>query len=133
MFIYDTNEFPYEEFGDEIKRKIRIISSPYTTGEERCSIVVATLPPGGISEGHIHEDADEYICFDTAGEAILGDEKFIMKKDSILFAKKGVFHECRNTSNETMTLFCIFIPALEPYGMYPKLITKTKEFLEAAE
>ena len=45
MNVGRIEEFPFVEFGDEIKRKVRLIVSPDTTGEERLSIVSVNLPP----------------------------------------------------------------------------------------
>ena len=54
-----------------------------------------------------------------------------MGRNSIVHARKGVLHECRNTNEtEELNLLCIFIPALKPYGKYPDLIKKTNVFLD---
>ena len=55
---------------------MRLIVSPQTTGEERVSIVYTSVPPGAVSEGHIHEDFDEYIHFDIAGRVIVDGEAY---------------------------------------------------------
>ena len=40
-------DFPFAEFGSDPVRKVRILVSPQTTGEDRCSIVITSVPPGG--------------------------------------------------------------------------------------
>ena len=61
MILFNLEDFPYTEFGEAPVRKVRLLISPQTTGEKRCSIVVSTVPPGGVSEGHTHAGSDEYI------------------------------------------------------------------------
>ena len=128
--IYACNEFPAEYFGEEITREIRLIVAPETTGEENIRIVTATLPAGAISEGHIHPDADEYILFDIPGKAILDGVEHDVPANGLLHAVAGSKHECINTDPvRTLHLYCVFVPAFEPYGRYPQLIEKTKVYL----
>jgi quercetin dioxygenase-like cupin family protein len=128
--VYDTMNFPFAEFGEGKTRKVRLIVSPETTGDEGLSLVYTTIPPGAVSEGHIHPDFDEYIFFDTGGRAILNGEVFEVPSKGLIRAKAGVKHECVNTSeDETLGLFCVFIPPLKPYGKYPLLIEETKKYL----
>lgn len=51
MKVFNFNDFPFVEFGENPVRQIRLMVSPYTTGEKRCSIVISSLPPGAISVG----------------------------------------------------------------------------------
>ncbi len=131
MNIFDINKMPYAEFGNTIKRKVRLVISPDTTGEERMAIVQVNIPPGGISEGHLHLESDEYILFDNDGAVILDGKRREVFKGSLIHAVKGVMHECVNTSTDKeLNLTCIFVPPFEPYGQYPELIKKTKDFLQ---
>jgi uncharacterized cupin superfamily protein len=128
--ILNFEDFPFAEFGEEPKRKVRLLVSPETTGEKRCDIVVTTVPPGGISEGHVHTESDEYIYFDIGGKARLDGIEYTISPRSFVHAAKGVCHECENTSDRELTLVCFFVPAFEPYGKYPEIIEKTKKMLE---
>lgn len=131
MVVFNIGEFPYTEFGEGLKRKVRLVMSPFTTGDERFSIVHVNVPPGGISEGHTHEDSDELIYFDNDGKAIVDNEEFIVEKNSLVLAPRGKKHECINTSKtEELNLLCFFIPFLKPYGAYNELIDKTRLFLK---
>ena len=131
MNIFDINKMPYAEFGSTIKRKVRLVISPDTTGEERVAIVQVNIPPGGISEGHLHLESDEYILFDNDGAIILDGKRHKVFKGSLIHAVKGMMHECVNTnSDKELNLTCIFVPPFEPYGLYPELIKKTKDFLQ---
>lgn len=131
MDIFDIDKLPYSEFGSIIKRKVRLVISPATTGEERVAIVHVNIPPGGISEGHLHRECDEYILFDNDGAVVLDGKRQDVNKGSLVHAVKGVMHECINTSdNIELNLTCVFVPPFEPYGLYPELIKRTKDFLK---
>lgn len=128
MQVYNLQDFPFVEFGENPTRIIRLMISPQTTEEHRCSIVIAIIPPRGISEGHIHKESDEYIYFDIGGKIIIDGKEYEVKEKSIAFASKGTQHESVNTSaDRELTLVCFFLPAFKPYGKYPELIEKTKE------
>jgi quercetin dioxygenase-like cupin family protein len=130
--IYNITDFPFAEFGEPEKtRQVRLVVSPETTGEERFSIVYTMVPPGAVSEGHVHADFDEYIFFDIGGKLILDGKSFDVPEKALVHAKAGQKHECINTSKDkTLGLFCVFSPPLKPYGKYPELITATKAYLE---
>ncbi len=131
MKVFNLKDFPFAEFGENPTRLIRLLVSPQTTGEQRCSIVIGSIPPGGISEGHTHQESDEYIYFDIGGKFVLGGEEYEVTEKSLAFAPKGTIHECVNmTKDKTLTLVCFFLPAFEPYGKYPELIERTKEFIK---
>ena len=128
--LYDTMRFPCEEFGEGVTRQVRLIISPQTTGEERVSLVYTIVPPGGLSEGHVHPDFDEYIFFESEGRAVLDGDAFDVPAKAVVHAKAGVKHECINSSEgEDLRLFCVFVPPLKPYGKYDSLIEKTNAYL----
>lgn len=131
MKVFNLEDFPYAEFGENPVRKVRLLVSPQTTGEQRCSVVVSSVPPGGLSEGHVHNGSDEYIYFDIGGEFVIDRKHYKVKEKSVVLAPKGTKHECINTSkDEELTLLCFFLPPFEIYGKYPELIEKTKEYIE---
>ncbi len=81
----------------------------------------------------MHHECDEYILFDNDGAVILDGKRFEVNKGSLIHAVKGVVHECINTSNnEELNLACVFVPPFEPYGFYPELIKRTKDFMNNA-
>ena len=130
MKVFNFHEFPFVEFSEEPTRKVRILISPETTGEKKFSIVVSSLPLLGVSEGHTHMESDEYIFFDIEEKFILNGKKYQVEDKGIVFAPKGSVHECLNASKKKdLTLLCFFTPPLKPYGKYPELIKKTKEFI----
>ena len=131
MQMVELYTLPCEKFGDPAteQREIRLPFSPQTTGGE-VTIVSCRLPPHGISEAHVHEDCDEYILFPADGEVMIDGVTHPVKANSVVRAQRGESHECRNTSDEVMYLYCVFAPALKPYGRYPSLIEKTNAYLK---
>ena len=81
----------------------------------------------------IHADCDEYILFSSDGEVVIDGKTIPVKGNTVVRAQRGESHECRNTSHEAMYLYCVFSPALTPYGRYPQLIEKTKAFLKTRQ
>ncbi|MDR3551716.1 MAG: hypothetical protein P4L75_01200 [Clostridia bacterium] len=131
MEVTDIYQLPAAECGTGIKRAIRLVASPETTGEERIMIVHVVVPPLGISEGHTHPYSSEYIMFSIPGKAVLDGKEFDVPRMGVVHAKPGVLHECRNTSDtEALELYCVFTPPFEPYGIYPDLIAKSNAHLQ---
>lgn len=134
MCVYDTDQFPYVEFGNDLKRQIRMIFSPDIGNAQGVNIVTATIPPGGISEGHTHPDSDEIIHFSIAGKAVIDGQELDVPANGFIFAGKNSVHECVNkSSSENLELICIFTPAFKPYGKYPELIERTRAYLAERE
>lgn len=134
MYVFNIDDFPYLEFGNDLKRKVRLIMSPFTSEKGDMTIVHVELPPKGISEGHVHDDCDEIIHFDHDGKVIIDGNEYLVKKNSVVFAQKGKTHECINISEKDhLNLLCIFVPPFKPYGLYPELIEKTKFYLDKQE
>jgi len=133
MTLFDTKAFPFLSFGEGAShREVRLVVSPQTTGEKRLSIVHTTVPPGCMSQGHAHDGFDEYIYFDIGGKAIVDGKEYEVPPMGLLHARSGQVHECVNLSpDKTLSLLCVFVPPLTPYGRYPQLIEDTKAFLES--
>jgi mannose-6-phosphate isomerase-like protein (cupin superfamily) len=125
------DDLPCIEFGSDVRRKVRLVVSPWTIPGGGAAVVHVTIPPGGVSEGHVHPDCDEIIHFDRAGLVVIDGEEMPVRKNSVVVAAKGCVHECRNTSRrQTLRLLCFFSPAFQPYGRYPELIAMMSGYLE---
>jgi len=134
MYVFNIDEFPYVEFGENPKRKIRLVMSPFTSPKSDVAIAHALIPVGGVSEGHIHEECDEIIYFENDGKVVIDGAEYAVKKNSIVLAPRGAKHECINTSgSEDLKLLCVFVPPFKPYGRYPELIEATKRYLERSK
>jgi quercetin dioxygenase-like cupin family protein len=129
-YVYSAKELPFAEFGEGVKRRVRLVFSPDIGNSEAVNIVTCEVPPGAVSEGHVHPDSDEIIRFSIAGRAVIDGREYEVPPGGFLFAPRGSKHECVNTSpGETLDLLCVFYPAFAPYGKYPELIEETKRYL----
>jgi mannose-6-phosphate isomerase-like protein (cupin superfamily) len=128
--VFHIEDLPYAKRDPFPQRTVRLVASPETTGPGSLTITYVHVPPMGISNGHIHDKSDEYILFLNDGKVILDDEEVLIKQNSVVLAKKGVWHECVNTSDTcSLILYCVYMPALEPFGVFHELIQKTNLYL----
>ncbi|MFC1903458.1 cupin domain-containing protein [Chloroflexota bacterium] len=131
--VYDGWEFPAVKIGPPTERYLKLIMCPETTGYEKATILFSHIPPGGSTGMHTHPDSDEIIYFVGRGEGIMDREKVALETDSVIFAPKGVEHECRNTSEtETLKLFCVFLPPMKLSEALTKLAQETKKYLASS-
>ena len=128
-FVYDGWEFPSVKAEPPSERFLKIIMSPEVSGYNEATVLFSHIPPSSSTGMHTHT-SDEIMYVVGRGESQVGGEVRKLETDSVIFAPKGVEHECRNTSEtETLKLFCIYIPPLKPSPLLEKLIDKTKSCL----
>lgn len=134
MSVYNVEDFPHVVFGEgnpQQARNVRIIISPELNNEKGITVVTVALPAGSLSDAHVHEDNDEYICFNKEGFTVINGVRYEVPANSIVHAPKGSLHACGNEStDESIHLICIYTPALKPYGKFFELIEKTKRYLQ---
>jgi quercetin dioxygenase-like cupin family protein len=129
QFVFDVWKYPAVQADPPNLRFLKVIMSPEVNGYKPATILFSLIPPGSTTGKHTH-DSDEIMCVTGRGESWVGEEHRNLETDSVIFAPKGVEHECRNTSDtETLKLFCVYIPALKPTPLVEKSIGKTKMFL----
>jgi len=129
-FVYDGWKFPSAKADPPNTRFLKIIMSPEVSGYNEATILFSHIPPGSGTGVHTHT-SDEIMYVIGRGESRVGDEVTKLETDSVIFAPKGVAHECRNTSEtETLKLFCVYIPPLKPSPLLEKLIDETKGYLK---
>jgi len=104
------------------ERVLKVLMCPELGNVEGLTILVSIIMPGSTTGLHTH-DVDEYMYVVTGrGESIAEGESSPVESDSVIFAPKGVEHEVRSTSEETLKLFCVYVPALKPAGYFEKAI-----------
>jgi len=129
-YVYDGWKFPSVMAEPPNARFLKIIMSPEVNNYEEATILFSHIPPGSSTGMHTHT-SDEIMYVIGRGESQVGDEVIKLETDSVIYAPKGVQHECRNTSEtETLKLFCVYIPPLKPSPLLERLIEKTKEYLK---
>jgi len=131
--VYEGWKFPSIKVETPHIRYLKLIVSPETTGYEKATVLFCHIPPGGGTGRHTHPNSDEIIHFVGRGEGTIGGDKVQIETDSVMIAPMGVEHECWNTSEtETLKLFCVFIPSLEPSEVLQELIGKTNKYLKGS-
>ncbi|MEM2904966.1 MAG: cupin domain-containing protein [Candidatus Bathyarchaeia archaeon] len=99
------------------ERVLKMLVSPETGDSEHMSILFSIISPSSTTGLHRHESGDECMYVATGrGTFICGSERTPIGPDVLLVAKKGVEHEIRNESEETMKLVAVFSPPLKPTG-----------------
>ena len=127
--VYNGWEYPAAKADPPNARFLKIIMSPELNDYQNATILFSHIPPGSTTGVHTHP-VDEIMYVVGRGEGQVGDEVTELQTDSVIFATKGIEHECRNTSeSETLKLFCVYVPPLEPSPMLTELIEKTKKVI----
>jgi len=120
-------EVPSYKVDPPNERTLQILYSPQIDKNIKdVTVLMSTLfPHGGRSGLHTH-DVDEIMYIITGrGEGVEGDKVFDIEPGVIIYAPAGVRHECRNFSDETMQILCIYIPSL-PDDVVEKFVKNAK-------
>ncbi len=125
--VYKGWEYPSVKADAPAERFLKIIMSPEVSGYEHATVLFSHIPVGGTTGVHTHT-SDEIMYVVGRGDGMVGGKKSKLETDSVIFAPKGIEHECRNTSDtDTLKLFCVYIPALQPSPLVKEPIEKTKK------
>jgi mannose-6-phosphate isomerase-like protein (cupin superfamily) len=130
QFVFNGWELPSVKADPPRERFLKLISCPEVTGYDKATILFSHIPAGSGTGLHTHPDSDEIMFFVGRGEGAIGGEKFKLETDSVLVVLKGVEHECRNTSTETLKIYCVYIPPLKLSPMLAELAENTKKHLK---
>ena len=96
------------------ERSLQILFSPQVDGDmENFTALMSTIAPHSGQTGPHTHPVDELIYIITGrGEGEEDGKTFKIKPGTIIYAKAGVLHNCKNYSDETMQMYCIYVPAL---------------------
>ena len=112
------------------ERVLKVLMSPELGNTKDVTVLISIISPGSTTGLHTH-DVDEYMYVVTGkGESVEQGEVSKVEPDTVIFARKGVEHEVRSISEETLKLFCVYVPALKPSGYFEKAIAMAKEKLK---
>ena len=124
-------ELPWAKSPPPVERMFKLVASPESSGYEKATVLLVTIPPGGTTNLHTHPDSDEIIYVMGRAEGTVAGEKNRLETDSVIVAPKGIEHECRNTSETDMLkLFCVFLPPIKLNPIQAELAQRTKEYLK---
>ena len=111
------------------ERVLKVLMCPELGNTKDATVLVSIISPGSTTGLHTH-DVDEYMYVVTGrGKSIEGGKVSEVDADSVIFAPEGFEHEVKNTSEETLKLFCVYVPALKPAGYLEKAIECAKKSL----
>jgi len=109
--VWEIGSFKVESPNE---RSLQILFSPQIDkGIKDTTVLMSTIVPHtGTTGAHTH-DVDEIIYILTGrGLGVEGRETYDLEPGTVIYAPAGVEHECRNLGDDSMQLFCVFIPAL---------------------
>ncbi|MDD5698530.1 MAG: cupin domain-containing protein [Victivallaceae bacterium] len=108
------------------ERMLKVLMSPELGDTNDLTILISIIPPGSTTGLHTHH-GDEYMYVVSGrGESIENGQVSPIEPDSLIVACGGNEHGIRNTGDESLKLFCIFCPALEPVGCFLEAIEAAK-------
>ena len=128
-YVYNSWEYPWVKADPPAERFLRLILSPEVGSYEGATVLMSYIPPGSTTGRHTH-DSDEIMYVSGRGTGTVGDLENQLNTDAVIFAPRGVEHECRNTSQtETLKLFCVYIPPLRLSPLLEQVVEKAREHL----
>ena len=96
------------------ERSLQILHSPQVDkGVPNFTLLMSTIAPHTGQTGMHTHPVDEFIYVITGrGEGEEEGKTFTIEPGTIIYAPAGVKHDCRNYSDQTMQMLCVYVPAL---------------------
>lgn len=96
------------------ERSLKMLLTPQR--DDSCpnaTVLISTLVPHtGQTGRHTHPVDEIMYIISGYGEGEEGNTAFLIEPGTLILAKAGVEHNCRNLGDETMQIFCVFVPAM---------------------
>jgi mannose-6-phosphate isomerase-like protein (cupin superfamily) len=96
--------------------KVRVVQLYARTGlaehGQPFTFLVSTIAPGASNALHKHSCDEIMFLSSGAGMARVGDRSEQVGRNSLVHAPRETWHQLFNTSDEPMTLQCLFVPPL---------------------
>ena len=97
---------------------------PEFAGIEELNANVTYIEPHSGTNYHSHVIGEIIWIVSGRGEVLLGDEKYDIEPDMVVFLPKGVFHCVRNNSPETLKLYNVFAPGMNREKQKSQIVVK---------
>ncbi len=96
------------------ERSLQILYSPQQDkGMQNVTVLMSTIAPHTGKTGMHTHPVDEILYIITGrGEGEEKGKTFKIEPGTIIYVSAGVEHDCRNLGDETMQMYCIYVPAL---------------------
>lgn len=107
-------EIPSFKVDPPNERALQIIFSPQVNkGIKDTTVLMSTIfPHTGRTGLHTHPVDEIMYVITGRGKGEEAGKTFKIEPGTIIYAPAGVEHECRNLGDETMQIFCVYIPSL---------------------
>ncbi len=110
-YVIDVNQLEEHKVPKPFERAMRVALAPDTQEVVKdVSVIVAYFSPYSGNDMHTHEGTELLYVVSGYGKAIIGDETYEIKPDSLIVAPPGIPHQQINDSGETMKLITIWTP-----------------------
>ena len=105
MFVKQINSFPKEEVkaGTKTTRQVLISSQEAPNFAMR----KFTIEPGGDMPMHTNTVEHEQLVLGGSADVVLGDQKFVVKKNDVVFIPAGVPHCYKTIGDEPFEFLCL--------------------------
>lgn len=111
MSVIDISKIEAIKIPAPYERAIKVILAPDTQDDVKdVSLTMGILYPHSKNDLHVHEGTEMLYIVSGFGKAIVGDEEYVIREDSLIIALPGVKHQQINESDETMKMFAIWVP-----------------------
>lgn len=105
MFVKQIENFPKEEVraGAKTTRQVLISSREAPNFAMR----KFTIEPGGNMPMHTNTVEHEQLVLGGSADVIIGDQKFVAKKNDVVFIPAGIPHSYKTNGNEPFEFLCL--------------------------
>jgi len=109
------------------ERILKVLACPELGASGDVTVLASIISPAGGTGLHTHK-VDEYMYVATgSGQSICEGKVEEVTPDSLIFAPKDVEHEIKNTGDETLKLFCVYVPSLKLSGYLEEAVIAAKD------
>jgi quercetin dioxygenase-like cupin family protein len=107
-------KIPSKKVAPPNERNLQILYSPQQDQKvANATFLMSTLAPHTGQTGVHTHPVDEIIYVITGrGEGEDEGKTFMLAPGTIIYAPAGVKHNCKNYSDESMQMYCVYVPAL---------------------
>ena len=108
MKVTDYHEVSLEEVSEEGAKdvKVRWLISDKDNAKN-FAMRLFEVEPGGHTPYHAHDWEHEVFVLEGEGEVKLAQEKYSVKKDSVVFVEPNQEHSFANTGNSILKFLCL--------------------------
>jgi quercetin dioxygenase-like cupin family protein len=113
MCVIDAGKIEGVKIPAPYERTVKVLLAPDTQDLVKdVSITMGIIAPHSRNDLHTHEGFELLYIVTGFGKAVLGENAYEIKHDSLIVAAPGVPHQQINESDDTMKMFAIWTPAV---------------------